>query len=279
MDSLSDVASVSVVPLPEGYGDVCSYEGDLRALVATAEPCAPRHYLERPEVSGVLDRIRSGLTTLELDRLLRELPPLSVDPLTVTLIRDEIAGRLKSAGFRVQIADAFIKSAPRESAEQEFEQVAQRMAEPEPWPEEVLGVELIEEVRAAIKRFVYIGDAYVYDVLAAWVVHTFMFNEFPTTAYLHVTAPSMMSGKTRLLEILEEFCRRALLAGGLSPAVLYRAVEMFRPTLLIDEADTIFKINSEASEAIRQVLNNGYMSAGRFSACRAGPALPPKLMM
>ena len=256
--ALSEVASVSIVPLPDGYEDVCAYEGDLRALVATAEPHRELSYLERAEVKRGFDAVAAGISAVDLEAILRGLPPIPSDDLSVALIREELAGRLKEAGLSVKLADAFVRSAPREQAEQEFAEVAQRMTDPEPWPDAVDGVELIEEVRAAIKRFVYVSDDHVYDVLAAWVVHTFMFEEFPTTAYLHVTAPSLMSGKTRLLEILEEFSRRALLAGGLSPAVLYRAVEKYKPTLLIDEVDTIFKAAGEAAEAIRQVLNNGY---------------------
>ncbi|MEX1100872.1 MAG: DUF3631 domain-containing protein [Actinomycetota bacterium] len=216
------------------------------------------HWLEREDVVRVLGSIRAGMDQVELERTLRELPPVPSDELTALLIRDRLAAQLKQAGHSVRIADAFIRTAPRVAIEHEYAEVAERLATCDPWPESVDGLELIEEARSALQRFVFVPDDYVYDVLAAWVVHTFIYDQFPTTAYLHVTAPSLMSGKTRLLEILEEFSRRALFAGGLSAAVLYRAVEAFKPTLLIDEVDTIFKFNSDSSEAVRQVLNNGY---------------------
>lgn len=255
---LAVVAAVSIVPQPAGYSDVCAYEGDLVELLETAKPYEAPHYLERPDVLAILNGITAGMALADLERLLRQLPPLPSDALTVTVIRDEIAERLKAGGFSAKVADGFIKSAPKEEDEREFEQVADKMAPTQLWPTEVDGIELLEQVRAAIKRFVFLPHEEVYDVLAVWVLGTFIFEHFPTTVYLHVTAPAMMSGKTRVLEILEEFCRRALLAGGVSAAVLYRAVEMFRPTLLIDEADTIFTANSESGEAIRGVLNNGY---------------------
>ena len=49
------------------------------------------------------------------------------------------------------------------------------------------------------------------------------------------------SGKTRLLELLHFLCRRSRHAASISAASLFRLIELERTTLLIDEADTIWK--------------------------------------
>ena len=49
-------------------------------------------------------------------------------------------------------------------------------------------------------------------------------------------------------------CARPLAASSITPASLFRVVELVRPTLLIDEADTFATDNDE----LRGIINSGH---------------------
>jgi hypothetical protein len=60
-----------------------------------------------------------------------------------------------------------------------------------------------------------------------------------------VTSPEAECGKTTLLGLIGFLVRRALSSVGISPAVLYRSIEKWQPTIVIDEADVAFVQNEE----------------------------------
>ena len=53
--------------------------------------------------------------------------------------------------------------------------------------------------------------------------------------------------------------RRALPAANITPAAIFRAIEFWKPTLLIDEADTF--LNRPGNEVITGILNSGHTRA------------------
>ena len=58
---------------------------------------------------------------------------------------------------------------------------------------------------------------------------------------LVITAPEKRCGKSRLLDIIEATCHKPLITVNVSPAALVRSIgETDPPTLLLDEADTVF---------------------------------------
>jgi hypothetical protein len=61
--------------------------------------------------------------------------------------------------------------------------------------------------------------------------------------------------------------RRPWLTGRVSAAVLVRKTDAEHPTLLLDESDAAFKMESEYSEALRGLLNTGYRRSGNASLC------------
>jgi putative DNA primase/helicase len=66
-------------------------------------------------------------------------------------------------------------------------------------------------------------------------------------------------GKTTLLDVISRLVLRPLPTGSVTAAALFRVVEGYRPTLLVDEADTFL---SEADE-LRGVLNSGHRKGGQ----------------
>jgi hypothetical protein len=78
----------------------------------------------------------------------------------------------------------------------------------EPWPEEVDGDALLDELRNHFTRYVVLPDEA--DVaLALWVLHTWIFECFDVTPYLAITSPTPRCGKTVLMTMLYWLCCRA----------------------------------------------------------------------
>src|SRR5208337_2205414 len=65
----------------------------------------------------------------------------------------------------------------------------------------------------------------------------------------------LASGKTRALECLCKLCYRSIMASSLSAAALFRALEAWHPTLLLDETEIY---NREAMIEVLALLNSGY---------------------
>ena len=104
--------------------------------------------------------------------------------------------------------------------------------------------------------------------LALWIVHTHAIAVADTTPYLHVTAPTMRSGKTRVLEVLETLVRKPILAANASQAALFRSLTD-EPTLLFDEIDALFGSGRKTPEREdqRALLNAGYRRGQNVLRC------------
>jgi hypothetical protein len=134
-----------------------------------------------------------------------------------------------------------------------------------PWkaPGEPLDYGSEEELFKEIRDFVYehvdiAKDERFYDVLATWIMADWVQELFNNAPYIHFNGPSN-SGKSRGLEVLQHLGFRALLSPSVSPASLYRTIEAFKPTFLIDEAELYTaKGLDEAKREVLSVLNAGY---------------------
>ena len=134
--------------------------------------------------------------------------------------------------------------------------------DPEPWDEAVNGSELLEKIAGAISQYVIMPD-HVAEEAALWVVHAHAFELWQVTPRLAITAPTMGSGKSVMLDVLSTMVPRALEAANLSTAVAFRVIEKYHPTLMIDEVDTFLRDNIE----LRGVLNSGHRKGGRVFRC------------
>lgn len=123
-------------------------------------------------------------------------------------------------------------------------------SEPEEYGSEA---ELLEEIRAFVHRYVDVSPLYemisTYYVLLSWIYDAF--NELP---YLRLRGDPG-SGKTRFLLTVGSLCYKPIFASGASTvSPLFRILDAFRGTLIIDEAD--FRLSDERAEIIK-ILNNG----------------------
>lgn len=112
---------------------------------------------------------------------------------------------------------------------------------------------LVGEIRAFIHRFVDVSPRFEaiasYYVLLSWVYDAF--NELP---YLRLRGDPG-SGKTRFLLTIGSLCYKPIFASGASTvSPIFRMLDAFRGTLVIDEGD--FRMSDEKAEIVK-ILNNG----------------------
>src|SRR5437667_3699163 len=121
-------------------------------------------------------------------------------------------------------------------------------------PEEYASeAELFAEIRDFIHRYVDVSHLYeqiaTYYVVLSWVYDRF--NELP---YLRLRGDPG-SGKTRFLLTVGAICYKPIFASGASTvSPLFRIIDAFRGTLIIDEGD--FRLSDEHAEIVK-ILNNG----------------------
>ena len=123
------------------------------------------------------------------------------------------------------------------------------------------GAALLDELHAALGRFVVFPSTQAQDAVVAWIAATHAQSAFDHAPRLAIVSPEKRCGKSRLLDIVEATCHDPLISVNVSPAALVRSItEDDPPTILVDEADTVFgsKRNAENNEDVRGILNAGF---------------------
>jgi putative DNA primase/helicase len=134
------------------------------------------------------------------------------------------------------------------------------LAEVEPWPHAVEGAEVLGEIVASLERFTVLPDGGALAI-ALWVLFAHAHDAAEHSPILALESPEKRCGKTTTLSLVADLVPRHLPAANISPAALFRAVEKYRPTLLIDEGDSFLRGDNEE---MRGILNSGFTSASAF---------------
>lgn len=126
-----------------------------------------------------------------------------------------------------------------------------------PWANRVDGKELISDLTTTIKRYVVLGDEAAHAT-ALWIIASWAYESFSRCPILLINAPERECGKTQLLRVVEMLVKRPLETANISTAALFRIVNNYGPTLLIDEADTFMNEKGE----LAGIINKGYERGG-----------------
>lgn len=160
------------------------------------------------------------------------------DPSRRALVREAAIARLKTVncvGAAAAVVDAFLGT--QSSSGADLQGKAMEFSDPERWPEPVDGAELLDELARTFRRFLALPPGA--DVLLAlWTVHAHALDAASISPVLAITSPVKRCGKTTLLHLLSCLVPRPLAVSNLTAATLFRSIEKFQPTLLIDEVDT-----------------------------------------
>ena len=125
--------------------------------------------------------------------------------------------------------------------------------EVEPWPSPVNPAQALDEAHALLRRFVVAEPATLHAAVV-WALMTWFQDDASVLPLAMITAPEKGCGKTVMLTGIGRMSQRALPTSNISPAALFRAMDAWHPTLLIDEADAFVRDNEE----LRGLLNSGH---------------------
>lgn len=139
----------------------------------------------------------------------------------------------------------------------------------EPWPTPVNGAALLDELTTAIRQYLILPP-YGAEIVALWIVHAHAHDAAVISPILAAQSPEKGCGKTTLLDVLEATVPRPLLAANITQAVLFRVVELHKPTILIDEGDRFLHGNEE----LIGVLNSGHRINGGVWRCEGDNHTP-----
>ena len=121
------------------------------------------------------------------------------------------------------------------------------------WPDSVDGATLLHEVAVAIRNHV-IADPATIHAAALWVAFTWFIDVVDVAPIANITAPEKRCGKTVMLGVLARLVYRPLAVSNIAPAALFRALELWTPSLMLDEVDAFLAAHEEA----RGILNAGF---------------------
>lgn len=121
---------------------------------------------------------------------------------------------------------------------------------------------LLDELHGLVAAYVILPTPEAADAVVLFIAATHAQGAWEHASRLVVKSPIKRCGKTRLQEVIAETAHRTLRTTNISPAALARSIdEDDPPTLILDEADTVFgskKQRAEGSEDIRGILNSGH---------------------
>ena len=192
------------------------------------------------------------VTALSLDGEARLLARIR-DPLE----RDrEVTVAARRLGVRVATLREAVRKHHDHDGETEADReavTAHKVEDAPPWPEPVAGAELLDAIVALLRRHVLMPVPAAHAV-ALWAVHSHALEQAWFNPRLAICSPVKRCGKTTLIEVLAGLVARAKPSSGVTPAVVFRLIDLCRPTYLIDEADGYLPENTE----LRSILNSGH---------------------
>jgi putative DNA primase/helicase len=198
--------------------------------------------------------ITSGATDLVTD----EVNLASEDARRAVLMRVPEGTRDDVERLLCCAARELIRRQPRQSDEAQPQGKPVTFYDPEAWPEAVSGADLLDIVVSTYRRFGALPEGAA-EAMALWVLHTYAHDAAQVSPVLAFLSPEKRCGKTTMLNVTGALVYRPLPSSNLTPAVVFRVIAAFKPTLLIDEADTFIHDNSE----LRGVLNSAHTRAGQ----------------
>jgi len=99
---------------------------------------------------------------------------------------------------------------------------------------------ILDEICTFLRRYIVFPSQEQTLVTTLWIVHTWTLDAFDYTPYLNISSPEKQCGKSKLLDCLRQLVAKPLAAASATPAALFRKIEEKRPTILLDEVDTVF---------------------------------------
>ena len=144
-----------------------------------------------------------------------------------------------------------------------------------PMPDD--GADLLDELLATIGKYVALPDRHAAVAVTLWIAATHALPAFECAPRLAISSPQKRCGKTRLLDIIAGTCHHPLATSDATVAAIFRSLGGDHPpTLIIDEADTIWgtKKLAENNEDLRKLINAGHQRGKPAVRCVGPQSIP-----
>lgn len=251
LDIAYDVIDVDKVQLPTG--EPMPAKGDCYDLVQA-------YFADGQDSSGIIEIIQA-------------LPLASIEPTANPLADDDPLQELENKKQQLiacvqelaklddikitlalgEVAKRFNVSKDKILALVSEQKQGQLVAEIEPYHEPVTHDEIYTALYSLVHEHMAIDEP-LKVAFVLWVIFTYLtdISDFAPIAW--ITAPERQCGKSTLLGLFERVVNKPMAFNNITQAVLYRVMEQFKPTLLIDEIDTSLKDKNE----LLGIVNAGY---------------------
>jgi putative DNA primase/helicase len=145
------------------------------------------------------------------------------------------------------------------------------LAWPDPWPDPVALGDVLDEAMRYVQRYVWLTRQQA-AAAVLWSAWTYTVERSDVAPILIINSPTKRCGKTTLVRVVASMLPRVLAAVSISPAALYRVVELAQPTLVIDEVDAFLA----DSEELRGLVNAGHTRDTAYVVRLDGENLLPR---
>lgn len=119
---------------------------------------------------------------------------------------------------------------------------------------------IYSEIKNVLDKYNDNPDKRTHDVLACWVMATFCTPIYTSFPYLHITADSKETGKTKLATLIINLSFNGLNATNITEASLLRMCELTKSSLLIDDYE---QTDGDRQQTVNQLLKVGYQTSGQ----------------
>lgn len=137
---------------------------------------------------------------------------------------------------------------------------------------------IMDRLDHTIRSFVVIDEAQLVAAVL-WIVMTHFIGVIQVAPIALITAPEKACGKSQLLTLFDYFVANAMSVANSTASFIFRCIEAYSPTLLIDEADTFLKENGE----LKGIINAGHTRTqayvGRTESDGNGGFIPKRFLV
>jgi hypothetical protein len=129
----------------------------------------------------------------------------------------------------------------------------------ESWPNDVETDALVRDLSRRIDKHVVCSYEMALTV-SLWIMFAWAHDAATHSPMLLVTSAEPESGKTTMLGVVSYLAPRSISTVEISEAALFRTIEQFHPSFIIDEFDTVLNVaGADANKtALRGVINSGH---------------------
>jgi len=114
--------------------------------------------------------------------------------------------------------------------------------------------DLVDRIQDLVHKYIEVSDFFE-RLTAYYVLLTWLYDAFDVVPYLRARG-DYGCGKSRYLQVVGHLCFRPMVSSGAtSEAALFRTMEAYKGTTLLDEADYQ---NSDYAALVVKILNQGY---------------------